>query len=412
MSPEQALGKLLDGRSDIFSLGSILYELITGEKAFPGQNTTTVMYKIVHETPTPIRALQPGLDPAVEALILRALAKAPEQRFQSCEELARALDLYINNAVAAMPKTSLGGGLPAPFAAPVVAPPMATPPASISAAGLSGPVASGPATPIAVPAAVAAPGPGTTAQTAPARGGLQFAWLGAGVLGTLLLVILILLLTQMRRTERVTTPTTVPPVTSEARTSQPVATPPPSAEAKTSQPASPALSPETTSSSTSAPEVSLTVAKPAPAVKPPATAETTRPAAAKRTPHFMQELLKIQRGETPVPSRPVPQAPVTSVETKQPAVPIPAQPRVAPPATETTTRSRTSSTSSPLSPGPETLGSLLLKGDLAFQQSRYQEALNAYSKAYQLNPRSTEARRKLAIVLTLLGRPEEARKYQ
>jgi Flp pilus assembly protein TadD len=54
----------------------------------------------------------------------------------------------------------------------------------------------------------------------------------------------------------------------------------------------------------------------------------------------------------------------------------------------------------------------LLKGDLAFQQSRYQEALNAYSKAYQLNPRSTEARRKLAIVLTLLGRPEEARKYQ
>jgi cytochrome c-type biogenesis protein CcmH/NrfG len=49
---------------------------------------------------------------------------------------------------------------------------------------------------------------------------------------------------------------------------------------------------------------------------------------------------------------------------------------------------------------------------VAFQQGRYQEALNAYSKAYQLNPRSVEARRKIALALTLLGRLEEARKYQ
>ena len=102
MSPEQALGRPLDGRSDIFSLGSIFYELITGEQAFPGTNATTVMYRIVHEPPSPITALQPGFDPALESVIFKALAKPPEQRYQTCAELVVTLDCYVQGAASAI----------------------------------------------------------------------------------------------------------------------------------------------------------------------------------------------------------------------------------------------------------------------------------------------------------------------
>jgi eukaryotic-like serine/threonine-protein kinase len=78
MSPEQALGRPLDGRSNLFSLGSILYELITGERAFPGTNVTTIIYRIVHEPPSSLTAIQPGLHPALEAIVLKALEKQPE----------------------------------------------------------------------------------------------------------------------------------------------------------------------------------------------------------------------------------------------------------------------------------------------------------------------------------------------
>jgi len=96
MSPEQVKGRGVDGRSDIFALGVILYELVTGEKPFAGQNVTTVIYKIMHENPISPRELEPTIHPGLSAVITRALAKSMDERYQTCTELAEDLKNYRN----------------------------------------------------------------------------------------------------------------------------------------------------------------------------------------------------------------------------------------------------------------------------------------------------------------------------
>lgn len=94
MSPEQVKGRPVDGRSDIFSIGVMLYEMLTGEKPFPGQSITTVIYKIVNEEPVPPRQINPSIHPGLNDIVLRALAKEPEIRYQSCRELLEDLRNY------------------------------------------------------------------------------------------------------------------------------------------------------------------------------------------------------------------------------------------------------------------------------------------------------------------------------
>ena len=94
MSPEQVKGKPLDGRSDLFSFGVILYEMLTGEKPFLGQNVTTIIYKIVHESPIAPRDLDVTIHPGLSAVVSKALAKDPDERYQTGADLLRDLENY------------------------------------------------------------------------------------------------------------------------------------------------------------------------------------------------------------------------------------------------------------------------------------------------------------------------------
>ncbi|NTV86497.1 MAG: protein kinase, partial [Burkholderiaceae bacterium] len=80
MSPEQAMGREVDGRSDIFSLGAVLYEMLTGRYAFDGDSLPTIVYRVINEVPVAASVLRPGLPAALANLLERMLSKSPEAR--------------------------------------------------------------------------------------------------------------------------------------------------------------------------------------------------------------------------------------------------------------------------------------------------------------------------------------------
>src|SRR5436189_6253765 len=83
MSPEQAEGKMIDPRSDIFSFGSVLYEMLTGRRAFYyGDTKAATVAAILREDPKPVSQIVDGLPREVERIVRRCLRKDPEQRFQ------------------------------------------------------------------------------------------------------------------------------------------------------------------------------------------------------------------------------------------------------------------------------------------------------------------------------------------
>jgi len=92
MSPEQIKGETVDKRSDIFALGVILYELLAGKKPFGGDNMSTIVYRIVNEEPPRVTEVNKALHGGYESVVRRALAKNPEDRYQSCRQMIADLE--------------------------------------------------------------------------------------------------------------------------------------------------------------------------------------------------------------------------------------------------------------------------------------------------------------------------------
>jgi len=102
MSPEQAEGHALDGRSDLYSLAVVVYQMLTGQTPFTAPTPNAILYAHVNRPPAPLSRLNQAVPPSVEAVVLRALAKKPADRFQSVTEFAIALEQAASQASASL----------------------------------------------------------------------------------------------------------------------------------------------------------------------------------------------------------------------------------------------------------------------------------------------------------------------
>jgi eukaryotic-like serine/threonine-protein kinase len=92
MSPEQAKGEPLDARTDLFSLGTVIYEMATGKTPFPGASTAEVFAALLRENPPPVSTVNPAMPKKLDPIVAKLLAKEPAQRYATAEQLQEALD--------------------------------------------------------------------------------------------------------------------------------------------------------------------------------------------------------------------------------------------------------------------------------------------------------------------------------
>jgi serine/threonine-protein kinase len=300
MSPEQAKGQVVGPASDIYSLGVVLYEMLTGRRPFTASDTSALLYLHVHETPPPIQVRALDLSPKIHAVLNRALAKQPDQRFRSAGELAAAL------AAVPIPRS---GRTPAPRPTP-----MPQPPAPISEHGKTKLLRT--PTPLPVPPPIPTPPPKRRRPI-----GL---WLAALLSGVAVLGLAAFLIWQFLFSS---------PSKDHANLPAQIASPTTLAQITTSVPTkSPAAAPVAAASNTPAPSLTAT-----PTATPTALRATATPTA---TPSQPTATATIAPTVTPTASQPAPSPTATPTTTPSPT------------ATATTTLSPTATPTTTPSPAP------------------------------------------------------------
>jgi serine/threonine-protein kinase len=93
MAPEQLRGEKADARSDVFALGALFYELLAGQRAFPGKGIAQILMAVISTEPAPLTQVAPGTPPAVAAILERCMKKDPTIRYQTAGELHAALEV-------------------------------------------------------------------------------------------------------------------------------------------------------------------------------------------------------------------------------------------------------------------------------------------------------------------------------
>ena len=127
LSPEQARGEVVDARSDLYSAGCLLYELLTGRPPFQGENAVSVAYQHVSENPVPPSQMDPAVPPALDALVMKSLAKNAQDRYQTANEFKADVDRALQGLPVTGAIPSVRATIPAAAATTASIPPVGSP---------------------------------------------------------------------------------------------------------------------------------------------------------------------------------------------------------------------------------------------------------------------------------------------